>query len=69
MQPPVRDEMDQVEAVPVVNKEKDAALRREINEVLLKHLDGSTTIAEMLMIGDRVFNVVDSWNRNGNLGG
>ncbi len=58
--------MDQaVQAVPVKDKEREAELRRDINELLLKHLDGATTIAETEMIGDRVFDVIDSWNRKG----
>lgn len=58
--------MDQaVQAVPVRNKEREAELRRDINELLLKHLDGATTIAETEMIGDRIFDVIDSWNRKG----
>jgi len=59
--------MEQAQAVPVRNKEREEALRRDVNELLLKHLDGATTIAEMLMIGDRVMTVVDSWNQNGSL--
>lgn len=57
--------MNQVQAVPVRNKEREAALRRDVNEVLLKHLGGATTIAEMEMLGDRVCGIVDSWNRKG----
>lgn len=58
--------MDQaVQAVPVKDKEREAELRRDINELLLKHLDGATTIAETEMIGYRVFDVIDSWNRKG----
>jgi hypothetical protein len=58
--------MDQaVQAVPVRNKEREAALRRDINELLLKHLDGATTIAETEMIGDRIFDAIDCWNRKG----
>jgi len=57
--------MEQAQAAPVRDKEREAALRRDINELLLKHLGGATTIAEMEMIGDRVFDVIDSWNRNG----
>lgn len=55
----------QVEAAPVRDKERDAIIRRDINMLLLQHLDGGTTIAEMEMIGDRVFSVIDGWNRNG----
>lgn len=51
------------QAVPVRNKEREDALRRDVNELLLKHLDGATTIAEMEMLGDRVFDIVNSWNR------
>ena len=57
--------MDQAVATPIRNKEREAELRRDVNELLLKYLDGATTIAEMEMIGDRVFDVVDSWNRKG----
>lgn len=60
-------EQTQVEAVPIRNKERDEQLKRDINELLFKHLQGSTTIAEMDMISDRVFSVVDSWNRNGKM--
>lgn len=56
-------EQTQVQAVPVRNREREQALRRDINELLLKHLDGGTTIAEMEMIGDQVFSIFDAWNR------
>jgi hypothetical protein len=60
-------EQTQVQAVPVRNKERDEQLRRDINEMLLKHLQGGTTIAEMEMIGDNVFALVDRWNRDGRI--
>lgn len=57
--------MNQAQVVPVRNKEREAALRRDVIELLIRHLDGATTIAETTMIADRVFGVVDSWNRKG----
>jgi hypothetical protein len=60
-------EQTQVQAVPVRNKERDEQLRRDINELLLKHLQGGTTIAEMEMIGDNMFALVDRWNQKGRI--
>ena len=57
--------MDGVQAAVVRNKELEAACRRDVNELLLKYLNGSTTIAELEMIGDQVFSVIDKWNRKG----
>jgi hypothetical protein len=58
-------EQTMAEAVPIRDKERDDKLRRDINELLLKHLQGGTTIAEMEMIGDNVFLLLDRWNRKG----
>ncbi len=60
-------EQTQVQAAPVRDKERNEQLRRDINELLLKHLQGGTTIAEMDMIGDNVFALVDRWNQKGRL--
>lgn len=56
--------MDQaVQAFPIRNKEREAEIRRDVDALLLKHLNGATTIAEMEMIGDRVCGIIESWNR------
>ena len=60
-------EQTHVQAVPVRDKERDEQLRRDINEMLLKHLQGGTTIAEMEMIGDNMFALVDRWNQKGRI--
>lgn len=60
-------EQTQVQAAPLRNKERDEQLRRDINEMLLKHLQGGTTIAEMEMIGDNMFALVDRWNQKGRI--
>jgi hypothetical protein len=41
--------------------------RAKINALLLEILPGSTTLAEMEMIGDNVFGMVESWWRSGSV--
>jgi hypothetical protein len=41
--------------------------RAKINALLLEILPGSTTLAEMEMIGDNVFGMVESWWKHGSV--
>lgn len=50
------------QATRVRNHELDESLRSAVNKLLIKHLDGATTLAEMEMLSDRVFGFIDDWN-------
>lgn len=58
---------DQVQAVPIRDKTREKLLQDVITLFLLNHLNGGTTIAELEMLSGHVFDLIDSWNRNGKL--
>jgi hypothetical protein len=55
-------EQNQASATRVRDPIREQSLRRDINDLLLKNLNGGTTLAEMEMIFDRVYSVIEAWN-------
>lgn len=59
--------MDAQAAQTVLQVPNADSKRAKISALLLEILPGSTTLAEMEMIGDNIFGMVESWWTNGSV--